>query len=856
MPKHPDIKRPSCPVASDECSTREPDERQHLKACLTTLPTELIILITEALVYGENWEYYDLEEEHCCYSSLDEVPKPFPCVRAATRLGSTCKRLRYITEPLIMHTDIEHCYSSSLLLSAKRGSVEGVAKALAHGANINTLDRTIFDFKFTESNGYEGPTVERIPTKSTLTALPWAAFFGHTDVVAFLLANGADVNARANMGMQWSTYWSNPDEFPDPLNHGHPQRMMLCPTQDDFESEWSRGRDRGHDDARYWIGASPLFLALKAVQDTKLESSRHAWDDWNSEPIVETDNSGCRLRIARMLVDAKASLITRLRGSIHAIHQACAYRDYEVVRFLVFSLGVDVSITDRDGNSALHYMAMHLFFSPWVNRDGYIIPHPIERQKLIIRLLLDKGLDLNLKNNRGFTAKDMGLDIADDGDGKRTMLQTIRTGAPQPCMEGLPPEIILIIVDILGGRSGEASNAYDEKKTIDTSYMDIRFHPEKEEHQLINLFDMPFGGIADALHLASTCKYLYETISPATFKYDIKHHYSSSLLLSAKKDNIIGVKKAILHGADVWQNQRREKADVPLWACFHGNAELAKFLLESGHTQSSLGGFGCTRYVNVGGYGKSLELGLLMKLHPSRAMLCHTQKEYEEMRADDRLGQRWDAEGLTGVGASPLFFALKSCPDELRSQWQSTRWCNNYPIVESDVSGRRLAVARVLIEGGASLITRERGKIHAIHQACAARDTDVVSYLLNELGVDPNVTCENGNTALHFMAMNLHHKRPSEQVRIDFPPGREQSVIDMLISKGADLSLQNNTGWRADGMGLPFTKQNWTDSTQKKRERTMEIEKLIEAKRAREDEEMMPEIREWFMARAKEIAKE
>ncbi|KAK2767358.1 hypothetical protein CKAH01_15252 [Colletotrichum kahawae] len=446
-------------------------------------------------------------------------------------------------------------------------------------------------------------------------------------------------------------------------------------------------------------------------------------------------------------------------------------------------------------------------------------------------------------------------------------------------MEGLPPEIILIIVDILGG-DYETTNAYDEKKTIDASYKDIRFHPEKEENKLINLFDKPFRGIADALHLASTCKYLYETISPATFKHDIKHHYGSSLLLSAKKDNIIGVKKTILHGADVMTYDqtnfdhcreppftRRGRISVVrkptflcmtslIWACFHGNAELAKFLLESGHTQTALGGFGCTRYVNVGGSGKSLNLGLLVKLHPSRAMLCHTQKEYEDMRADDRLGQRWDAEGLTDVGASPLFFALKSCPDELRSQWQSTRWCNNQPVVESDVNGRRLAVARVLIEGGASLITRERGKIHAIHQASAARDTDVVIYLLNELGVDPNVTCENGNTALHFMAMNLHHKRPSGQVRIDFPPGREQSVIDMLISKGADLSLQNTTGWTAEWMGLCFTKQNWTDSMQKKRERTMEIEKLIEAKRAREDERRMPEIREWFMARAKEIARD
>lgn len=448
------------------------------------------------------------------------------------------------------------------------------------------------------------------------------------------------------------------------------------------------------------------------------------------------------------------------------------------------------------------------------------------------------------------------------------MLHTIRSGTPRASIEGLPPEIVLIIFDILGGHSGECktSNAYDEKETIKTSHEEIRFHPEKEEYKLVTLFNKPFRGIADALRLASTCKYLYKIISPATYKHDIKRHYNSSLLIYAKKDNIIGVKKAVSHGADVMAYDqtnfdhcreapfaRRGRISVVreptllymtslTWACFNGNAELAKFLLDSGHAQAALGGFGYTRYVGV--CGKLYELGLLMKLHPSRAMLCYTQKEYEDMRIADRSGQRWDAEVLTDMGASPLFFALKSCPDELRSQWQSTRWRNNHPVVESDVNGKRLAVARVLIEAGASLITRERGKIHAIHQACAARDIDVVSYLLNELGVDPNVTCENGNTPLHFMAMNLYHKRPSGQLRIDFPPGREKSVIDMLISKGADHSLRNNDGMKADFMGLSFTEQNRTDSMRRSWERLMETQRRIQTERAREDERRTVEIQE------------
>ncbi|KAF9871395.1 hypothetical protein CkaCkLH20_11042 [Colletotrichum karsti] len=399
---------------------------------LENLPTDLVLAIVDQLLTTDETNSYEQEATF----DWGYTPKPEECdplfdgVRAATRLASTCKRIRAVADRAIIHHDIRHHHSSCLLLSSKRGCAGGVAKALRYGADINALDRTVFEFWFVDKDSYE--YMCRSPTRSTLTALHWAAFYGHEDLVGYLLEHGADVDARANIAVE--------AEGPDArwgvcnLGESHIQYAMLSHTQEDYESgnnfvefdldqeapvspDNPRGEDRitvtGDAMKTLGVGASPLFLALKAcTKDTARR--RYGPAKWNWEehtPIVTDDDTGCRAAIVRKLVGAGASLITGTKSRTHALHQACAYRDFDVVDFLVSEMGVDANVADEKGATAAHYMAMHTTYAlGWGERGR--IDFSDQNQALILQLLLSRGLNLHHLNSDGLTAMDMGLDIA------------------------------------------------------------------------------------------------------------------------------------------------------------------------------------------------------------------------------------------------------------------------------------------------------------------------------------------------------------------------------------------------------------------------------------------------------------
>ncbi|KAK1671415.1 ankyrin repeat-containing domain protein [Colletotrichum godetiae] len=156
------------------------------------------------------------------------------------------------------------------------------------------------------------------------------------------------------------------------------------------------------------------------------------------------------------------------------------------------------------------------------------------------------------------------------------------------------------------------------------------------------------------------------------------------------------------------------------------------------------------------------------------------------------------------MGANPLFFALRGSFDsDNRDSWEatSTRYCRSGTgsFVANDASGSRLETVKALIEAGSSLVTCEKDKVHALHQACAYRDLDVAQFLLDEVGVDPNTEDSKGNTPLHYMAAN-HQYDPSYNpcyYRIDKSHGprrRIQDIVNLLIDKGSNLDSKNIDG--------------------------------------------------------------
>ncbi|KAK0377969.1 hypothetical protein CLIM01_04705 [Colletotrichum limetticola] len=160
------------------------------------------------------------------------------------------------------------------------------------------------------------------------------------------------------------------------------------------------------------------------------------------------------------------------------------------------------------------------------------------------------------------------------------------------------------------------------------------------------------------------------------------------------------------------------------------------------------------------------------------------------------------------MGANPLFFALRGSFDsENRALWEATS-TKHYrfgtePFVADDTSGSRLDIVKALIKARSSLVTREKDKVHALHQACAYRDVDVVRFLLEEVGVDPNTRDSKGDTALHYVAANQ-----SYAFNIDAAPHRHdllrrtQEIVNLLIDKGSNINAQNVDGQSPADIGL------------------------------------------------------
>lgn len=170
------------------------------------------------------------------------------------------------------------------------------------------------------------------------------------------------------------------------------------------------------------------------------------------------------------------------------------------------------------------------------------------------------------------------------------LLYTVLEMAPIG-LDKLALELIEFLVkNAFDMNKGQMERGYDVPATI-------KFHISSEKHAQLQRFQV----WRDLLNLAATCKYLRRVVAPLVYYHDIKNNYTSSLLISAKRNNLDGIAMALSHGADPhigdrttavswtfdhigrkgWKALNLEDQATPLnWAALNGHIEAMELLLE------------------------------------------------------------------------------------------------------------------------------------------------------------------------------------------------------------------------------------------------------------------------------------
>ncbi|KAI8713388.1 hypothetical protein NCS52_01283100 [Fusarium sp. LHS14.1] len=299
---------------------------------LDQLPPELIELIVENAFEVNKEEVekgYDMPAAILYFtpSQRDVKLERFQVWRDLINLAATCKYLRRVVTPLVYYRDIKDNHTSSLLISAKKNNVAGIAMALSHGADPHTGDRTTA-VSWTFGQHFGGKGWKALNLENQATPLHWAALNGHIKAMKLLLEHkDADINHRVRVDTSVARYrsircrgraakFSQAFAFPDK------------PVQEVTEY-LRRGLWGVNDSICYETiekGANPLYFALLAGN----------------------------VEMSEFLIKAGSSIQTHLGTGTTALHQACQRGSIELVSLVLDH--VSPSVEDAMGNTPVHYL--------------------------------------------------------------------------------------------------------------------------------------------------------------------------------------------------------------------------------------------------------------------------------------------------------------------------------------------------------------------------------------------------------------------------------------------------------------------------------------------------------------------
>ncbi|KAJ0155856.1 Tankyrase-1 [Colletotrichum tanaceti] len=414
------------------------------------LPSEIILCIVDALFdlyarevslgYEKYWESSCLPYETDMMCPFCMLPR-FDVWRDVANLAATCRALYELVTPVLYRRDAERNHSSALLISAKRGNLRAVRLALENGADADADDHTMplqwtnECFRYCEHCEYQ--VWWREPRRLDMGALHWAALCGRLDVLELLLRHGRDgrdgggggggaspdKRATVQPGLEAGNFGSlrYVEDYCDEYNTSFPcVALQTTMGYDPISGE----------------GANALYFLLGT---SRLR-----------EP-------GETLAMARLLVEAGSSLLTHKSAGLHALHQAAAYDNVEVTRFLLGETKADPDVPDAAGNTPLHHHIDSRFRVEGAARDARTLA-----------VLLGHGADPNRRNADGLSPLDLCLvTTLLGGDRMRLAAMLARNGATLR-----DRDLGLHAARLTGEQRGELNAAFREARIAGRSEWD------------------------------------------------------------------------------------------------------------------------------------------------------------------------------------------------------------------------------------------------------------------------------------------------------------------------------------------------------------------------------------------------
>jgi ankyrin repeat protein len=316
---------------------------------------------------------------------LEGVPHPAAPLYFAAWMGLCGLVERLIIKDPEQVNQLGGLYGTPLHASVLRGHIEITQLMFAHGADIN-------------SRGTDN-----------WTPLHTALYMGHLKSAKWLLDRGADVNAQEKRS------WT-PLHFAG--NNLEACRMLL----DHNADVDSRSNDGYTPFLRAWkSGRNPDILQLFLDHNTDVNMC----DDEGNTPLHFAALYG-HLEVAQILLDRNAEVNPQNNHRSTPLLLASEFGHFDVVQLLL-GHDADLHMRDADGDTPLHCAAIRgqievasllLKLAVEVNsqndkgstplhlasRGGWAIP---EGSAVVVRLLLDHGADLQVRDLSGKTASEV-----------------------------------------------------------------------------------------------------------------------------------------------------------------------------------------------------------------------------------------------------------------------------------------------------------------------------------------------------------------------------------------------------------------------------------------------------------------